>query len=132
MKENIEVTVLMSMYNTPLEQLKLAIESILQQTYKDFEFLIINDAASKQCVELVKSYDDNRINLINNEVNLGLEKSLNKGLKLAKGNYIIRMDTDDIAYQNRIEKQIEFIKKHSEYSIVGSKAEYFNEKGVYR
>lgn len=132
MEKKIEVTVLMSMYNTPLEQLKSSIESILKQTYKCFEFLIIDDGASKECVDLVKSYDDNRINLIHNETNLGLEKSLNKGLKLAKGKYIIRMDTDDIAYPNRIEKQIDFIKKHREYSIVGSKAEYFNENGVYR
>lgn len=132
MEENLEVTVLMSMYNTPLEQLKESIESILNQTYKNFEFLIIDDGSNEECVNLVKSYNDKRINLVRNEQNIGLEKSLNKGLKLAKGKYIVRMDTDDIAYTDRIEKQVDFIKKNSEYSIVGSKAEIFDESGVYR
>lgn len=132
MEENLEVTVLMSMYNTPLEQLKESIESILNQTYKNFEFLIIDDGSKKECVNLVKSYNDKRINLVRNEQNIGLEKSLNKGLKLAKGKYIVRIDTDDIAYTDRIEKQVDFIKKNSEYSIVGSKAEIFDENGVYR
>lgn len=131
MKDEIEVTVLMSIYNTPLEQLKLAIESILNQTYKDFEFLIINDGSKEECRELVKKYNDNRINLVNNNENIGLDKSLNKGLKLAKGKYIVRMDTDDIAYENRIEKQIKFINENPQYSIVGSKAEFFDDNGVY-
>ena len=131
MNKKKEVTVLMSMYNTPIEQLKEAIESILNQTYRDFEFLIIDDGSNKACVDLVKSYNDSRINLIQNKQNIGLEKSLNKGLKIAKGKYIVRMDTDDIAYPERIEKQIDFIEKHKEYSIVGAKADFFDENGIY-
>lgn len=127
----VEITVLMSMYNTPLEQLKEAIDSILNQTFKDYEFLIIDDGSNNGCVDLVKSYNDCRINLVQNKQNMGLEKSLNKGLKIAKGKYIVRMDTDDIAYTERIEKQISFIKKHKEYSIVGAKADFFDENGIY-
>lgn len=131
MNKKIEVTVLMSMYNTPIEQLKEAVESILNQTFRDFEFLIIDDGANQECVDLVKLYNDSRINLVRNEQNMGLENSLNKGLKIAKGKYIVRMDTDDIAYPERIEKQINFIKKHREYSIVGAKADFFDENGIY-
>lgn len=89
MKETVKVTVLMSVYNTPLEQLKEAIESILNQTYKDFEFLIIDDGSKKECVNFVKSYKDKRINFVQNKVNLGLERSLNRGLDIAKGTYIV-------------------------------------------
>lgn len=129
--DKIEVTVLMSMYNTPIDQLKQAIESIINQTYKNFEFLIIDDYADPICTETVEKYKDTRIRLIHNENNIGLEKSLNKGLKLAAGKYIIRMDTDDISYPDRIQKQIEFAKKHPEYSIIGGRANYFNEDGIY-
>lgn len=132
MKETVKVTVLMSVYNTPLKQLKEAIESILNQTYKNFEFLIIDDGSKRECVDFIKSYKDKRINLVQNKINLGLERSLNRGLDIAKGKYIVRMDTDDIAYKERIYKQLEFIEKNPQYSIVGSRAEYFDEKGTYR
>ena len=126
-----EVTVLMSVYNTPLEQLRQSLESILNQTYREFELLVIDDGSKNGEIELIESYKDKRIKIIKNERNLGLEKSLNKGLENAKGKYIVRMDTDDIAHVNRIDKQMNFIKKHSEYSIVSSRANYFNENGIY-
>ena len=129
---DILITVLMSMYNTPEYQLRASIESILNQTYKKFEFLIIDDGANKECVDVVTSYKDSRINLIHNEKNLGLIKSLNKGLKLAKGKYIVRMDTDDISYEQRIEKQLKFmLETNDKYSIIASRADFFNEEGVY-
>ena len=83
MKETVKVTVLMSVYNTPLKQLKEAIESILNQTYKNFEFLIIDDGSKRECVDFIKSYKDKRINLVQNKINLGLERSLNRGLDIA-------------------------------------------------
>lgn len=131
MNNDIEVTVLMSMYNTPIDQLKKSIESILKQTYKNFEFLIINDGSNDECFQFIQSYSDERIRLVNNEKNIGLEKSLNKGILMAKGRYIVRMDTDDIAYSNRIEKQLEYIKNNPNYSIVGTQAYYFNKNGIY-
>lgn len=132
MNKQTYVTVLMSMYKTPLEQLKEAVESILNQSFRDFEFLIIDDGASQESIDLVMSYNDDRINLVRNKQNIGLEKSLNKGLRIAKGKYIVRMDTDDISYPDRIEKQIQFIKQHEEYSIIGSKAAFFDQNGIYR
>lgn len=129
--ENVKVTVLMSVYKESKEQLKDSIESILNQTYKDYEFLIINDGNNHELISLIKEYNDKRIRLINNEQNMGLEKCLNKGIKLAKGDYIVRMDADDISYVDRIEKQLEFIEQHPEYALVSGRAEIFNEDGIY-
>ena len=127
-----KVTVLMSVYKEPEEQLKDSIESILKQTYKNFEFLIINDGNNKELVNLIQQYNDDRINLINNDVNMGLEKCLNKGLKIASGDYIVRMDADDISYFDRIEKQLKFIEENPEYAIVSGRAEVFDEDGIYK
>lgn len=122
-----KVTVLMSEYNTKEEELRASIESILNQTYKDFELLIIDDCSDKKSTDIIESYKDDRIKLIHNEKNLGLAKSLNEGLELATTDYIIRMDTDDIAHVDRIEKQIKFAINHPEYSIISSKANCIGE-----
>ena len=91
----VKVTVLMSVYNTEESFLREAIESILNQTFKDFEFLIINDGSTNNAETVIRSYNDSRINYVLNEQNLGLIASLNKGLALAKGEYIARFDSDD-------------------------------------
>lgn len=125
-----KVSILMSMYNTPIEQLKKSIESILNQTHKNFEFIIIDDCSNGNEVKTVLDYNDDRIKLIRNKKNLGLTKSLNKGLKYITTNYIFRMDTDDIAHLDRLEKQIEFMKNNN-YDFVCSRINYFNENGIY-
>lgn len=125
------ITVLMGMYNTKEEELRSSIESILNQTYKDYEFLIINDACTDNSRKIVLEYNDSRIRLVDNEMNLGLEKTLNLGLKLAKGEYIARMDTDDISVPERLEKQKEFLDNNKQYSFVGSRVNVFDEIGVY-
>ena len=129
--EEVEITILMSVYNTPKEQLKEAIESILNQTYKNFEFLIICDGISKEDINFIKGYQDDRIRIEINETNIGLVKSLNKGIELAKGKFIARMDTDDFSYPERLEKQINFMHQHPEYAIVSGKAHFFDETGIY-
>jgi glycosyltransferase involved in cell wall biosynthesis len=116
---NPETTVLMSVYNSE-EFLKEAIDSILNQTYRDFEFLIINDGSNDSSEDILLSYGDCRIRLISNERNIGLAKSLNKGLKLAKGKYIARIDSDDIALPERLKKQVSFLNAHPEVGIVGT------------
>ncbi len=100
-----QITVLMPVYNGE-KYLRSAIESILDQTYTDFEFLIINDGSTDKTEEIILSYQDSRIRYIKNEKNLKIIKTLNKGIDLAKGQYIARMDCDDIAVSNRLEKQI--------------------------
>lgn len=130
--ENKKVTILMSEYNTKEDELRSSIESILNQTYQNFQLLIIDDCSNIKSMEIIKSYEDSRIKVIHNEKNLGLAASLNKGINLADTDYIIRMDTDDIAKKDRIEKQIEFVYEHPEYSIVAGNANYFNERGIFR
>ncbi len=99
------ITVLMPVYNGE-KYLRLAINSILEQTFTDFEFLIINDGSTDRSEEIILSYDDSRIRYIKNEQNLKLIRTLNKGIELAKGKYIARMDCDDISLPCRFEKQI--------------------------
>lgn len=122
-----KVTVLMAEYNTKEEELRQSIESILNQTYKNFEFIIIDDFSEDKSMQIIKSYNDDRIKIYRNDKNIGLAESLNRGIKLASTDFIIRMDTDDIALEDRIEKQVEFAVKHPEYSIVSGKANCFGE-----
>lgn len=89
--------------------LREAIDSILNQTFSDFEFLIIDDGSTDSSVDIICSYADSRIRLVRNGKNIGLTCSLNKGVKLARGEYIARMDDDDIALAYRLEKQVEFL-----------------------
>lgn len=113
------VTVLMSVYNGE-KFLEEAIESILNQTFSDFEFLIINDGSTDNSVKIIESFEDSRIRLINNEKNLKLIASLNKGVSLAKGKYIARMDCDDISMPDRLEKEVKFLESNQEYGLVGT------------
>lgn len=113
------VTVLMPVYNGE-QFLHEATNSILTQTFADFEFLIINDGSTDSTVEIINSFQDERIRLINNKKNLGIVTSLNKGLTLARGKYIARMDADDIALPYRLEKQVDFMDNHPEIGVSGS------------
>jgi glycosyltransferase involved in cell wall biosynthesis len=120
------VTVLMPVYNGG-DYLHQAIDSILNQSYKNIEFLIINDGSTDSGVQVIENYKDNRIRLINNEDNKGLVYSLNLGLKEAKGEYIARMDADDISLQDRLLKQIDFLAKNPEIGICGTSIKVFGE-----
>jgi len=113
------VTVLMSVYNGKL-YLREAIESILGQTFSNFEFLIVDDCSKDESLAIINSYQDSRIRIIRNEVNLGLGGSLNKGLAESRGFYIIRMDDDDISAPERIRKQILFMEKNPQIGASGS------------
>lgn len=119
-----KVTVLMPVYNAE-KYLCEAISSILNQTLKDFEFLIINDGSTDGTAKILQSYRDPRIKIINNKKNLGLTKSLNKGLKAAKGEYIARMDADDISLPERLERQIEIAKKNPWIAVIATGVEFF-------
>jgi len=124
-----EFSVIMSVYNEE-KYLKGAIESILNQSFKDFEFIIIDDGSTDRSSQILDRYakKDKRIKLIYQK-NIGLTKSLNKALELARGEYIARMDADDIAYKFRFEKQIRFLKKHPKIGLVGNYVDVIDEKG---
>lgn len=123
-----KISVLMSVYNEPVDWMRQAIESILNQTYKDFEFIIVNDNPEREENQFVLNEyrnKDSRIIILCNEHNIGLTKSLNKGLAVASGEYIARMDADDIALPKRFEKQALFLAKninvflcHTNFNII--------------
>jgi glycosyltransferase involved in cell wall biosynthesis len=113
------LSVLMPVYNCET-YLAEAIESILTQTYSNFEFIIINDGSTDESKRIIKSYTDDRIHYVENEKNSGLITTLNNGIELAKGQYVLRMDADDFSYPDRFEKQVSFMQINSDIDISGT------------
>ncbi len=117
------ISVIMSIYNEPENWIKDSINSILEQTFEDFEFIIINDNPSRKLnSRILSSYKstDKRIIVITNEKNIGLTESLNKGIKFSSRKYIARMDADDISIKNRFELQFNFLEENLDYILCGS------------
>lgn len=114
------ISVVMSNYNTEESYLRASIESILNQTYENFEFIIVDDCSANNSVDVIESYSDKRIKLIKNSKNMGLTKSLNIAIKAARGEFIARMDADDISLPQRFEKQVEFLTLNPEYIACGT------------
>lgn len=125
-EENPLVSVIMSEYNSDIVLLKESIRSIINQTYKNFELVLIDDGSENDLNSIVKEFNDKRIKLYKNEKNCGLVYSLNKALNKAKGVYIVRMDTDDYSYKDRLSKQVEFMEKNPQYTVVGGNVDYFD------
>ncbi|MBZ7937990.1 glycosyltransferase [Campylobacter molothri] len=123
------VSVIMPCYNRQ-EYIIEAIESILNQTYTNFEFIIIDDCSTDNTYEIVKKYAeiDKRIIALKNEKNQGIVYTLNRGLNIAQGKYIARMDDDDISLPSRFEKQVEYMEANLDIVVLGSFIEVFNEK----
>jgi glycosyltransferase involved in cell wall biosynthesis len=115
----IHISVILAVYNGEL-YLKEAIDSILSQTFKNFEFIIVNDGSTDSTSAIISGYDDPRIVCIDNELNRGLTYSLNTGLSKSKGKYIARMDADDVSFPQRLQVQFDFMEAHSEVGICGS------------
>ena len=124
----VKITVLMSVYNGE-RYINEAINSILGQTLKKFEFLIINDGSTDRTSEILQKYDDPRIAVIDNKGNISLTKSLNKGLQIAQGEYIARQDADDISLPRRLEIQAEFLDKNPDCALVGCAYYKMDENG---
>ena len=115
------ISVLMSVYNGE-KYLTEAIQSILEQSFNDFEFIIVDDGSSDNSQQIINSFKDKRINLIINNKNIGLTKSLLKGYEYCQGEFIARMDADDISMPQRFKKQIEYFDKHPEVGVLGTNA----------
>jgi len=124
------VAILMPVYNCQ-NYLDKAIKSILSQTYQNFEFIIINDNSNDDTEKIIRSFKDIRIRYFKNKKNLGLAQSLNKGIKIAKGKYIARMDGDDISLPQRIEKQVKYMEQNSGISVCGTNAIIIDEYGKF-
>ena len=123
------ISVLMPVYNTKEEYLRASIESILNQTFKNFEFIIVNDGSTNNVEEVILSYKDDRIKYFKQE-NQGIVGALNNAWSKASGKYIARMDSDDIAYPERFAKQIKFLEENPEYSLIGSWAKIIPSKNI--
>ncbi len=114
-----KVTVFIPVYNRE-QYVGEAIESILAQTFSDFEILLVDDGSTDHSVDKIRSFPDPRIRLVCNEENLGIPKTRNKGVELARGQYMAMLDSDDRAYPERLEKQVAFLDLHPEYAQIGS------------
>lgn len=115
------ITVLMAVFNGE-RYIQPTIESILNQIFADFEFVIINDASTDSTAEIIKSYKDARIILFNNATNIGQTKSLNIGLQLARGKYVARTDAGDVSLPMRLERQVTYIQSNPEVTVVSTSA----------
>lgn len=122
-----KVSVIMSVFNGA-EYLRQSIDSILNQTFTDFEFIIINDGSTDKSLQILQSYKDPRIVLISRP-NKGLTASLNEGIAKARGQYIARQDADDISSSSRLEKEVAYLNKNSTSGLVGSNYIHIDEKG---
>ena len=120
----VKISVIMPTYNASVPFLKEAVESILNQSFGEFEFIVIDDGSTDGSWEYLNSIDDKRLKLIHNETNLGITKSLNIGMKTAKGKYIARMDSDDRSMPLRLEKQYEYMEKHPDVILCGTGVEF--------
>ncbi len=126
MLNNPSVTILMPVYNGEL-YIKEAIDSVLLQTYENFELLIINDGSTDGTQKIIDSYEDSRIKCIEQE-NMGVSRSLNKGLSLIEAPYVRRHDADDISEPDMLEKQMKFLQDHPEISIVSSQCAFMTNR----
>ena len=123
-EEKVIVSVVMPVYNSE-KYLRASIESILKQTFSKFEFIIINDGSTDNSENIILSYNDKRIKYFKQE-NRGISYTLNKGCSLATGEFIARMDSDDISRADRLEYQLRFLINHTNYVLVGSSVSYIN------
>ena len=127
-----KVSVVMPIYKTKEEYLRTAIESILNQSFTDFEFLILDDCPEESRENIVKSYSDNRIKYSKNERNLGITLSRNKLIKMAQGEYLAVMDHDDMSLPTRFEKQVQYLDEHPYVGVCGCWREDFPKKRIFK
>ena len=120
------LSVLMPVYNAE-SFLSSAIESILNQNYKDYELLVINDGSTDSSLNILESFSDERLNVINNDKNRGIIYTLNRGLKEAKGRYLARMDADDISNPERLALQVEYLENNPHVALVGGYADVIDQ-----
>jgi len=128
MAENPKISMIMSVFNGE-KYLREAMDSILNQTFTDFEFIIVNDGSTDNSLSIIRSYSDKRIQVIDNGQNIGLTRSLNKAIKQARGEYIARQDADDISLPDRLEEQIKYFKKNPDVALLGTSISKIDSNG---
>lgn len=123
-----KISVIMPAYNAE-RYIREAIDSVLKQSFEDFEFIILNDCSADTTEQIILSYSDPRIIYLKNEENMGVAATLNRGLDIAVGEYIARMDADDIAMPERFQMQVDYLDSHPGVVVCGSSIVPFNENG---
>lgn len=118
-KQNPTVSVVMKIYNSEA-YLEDAIKSVLNQTLSDFELILIDDGSKDNTVNIIKKFSDERLHFIDNGENIGIVASQNKAIAYSSGKYIAVMDSDDISYPERLQKQVDFLEEHTEYIMCGT------------
>ena len=132
MSKEVKVSVVMPVYNAS-EFIEEAISSILNQTHKTLELIIVEDKSTDESLQIIKSFNDSRIILIENKVNSGIVVSLNTGISQSSGKYIARMDADDISEMNRLELQVRHMELNESIGVCGSFANIFgHNNGTWR
>lgn len=129
-----KISVIMGVYNQwDVIALQESVKSILNQTFSDFEFIIYDDGSTREAGKYIRDLGslDDRIVLLGKEENNGLAFSLNYCINKARGEYIARMDADDISLPTRLEEQLDFLESHKEYSWCGCNTELFDDKGIW-
>ena len=121
------VSILMPVYNTA-PYLKEAMDSMLSQTFKDFELIVLNDCSPDNADEILDTYNDTRIVRYKGERNMGLSNVLNAGMDMARGKYIARMDSDDISLPNRLEIQVKYMEEHPDIDLCSCGMKMFGAK----
>lgn len=114
-----QISVVMTTFNGE-QFINEAVQSILSQTFKELEFIIVDDCSTDRTFQILSSYDDPRIILIKNQLNVGQTTALNIGIQSSRGSYIARMDADDVSFPNRLEVQFDFLEKNPSIAVVGS------------
>lgn len=127
MKPKPFISVIMPCYNEQ-DNIRESLQSILNQTFSDFELIVIDDCSTDCSDSIIKEIakKDNRLIYLKNANNCGVAKTLNNGLQVAKGEYIARMDADDLCEPTRFQKQVEYLSTHPEYVVCGTFADVFN------
>jgi len=121
------ISVILPVYNSDL-YIRDSIQSILSQTYSNFELLILDDGSTDKTLSIINEFQDERIKIFTSEMNYGIVYQLNKGIDNSKGEFIARMDADDISFPERFERQIDFLKKNRKIDVLGTYAEKFGDE----
>jgi glycosyltransferase involved in cell wall biosynthesis len=124
-----KITVFIPVYNRQ-RYIAQTIQSVLDQSYKNFQCLLVDDVSTDDSVDIMRSFNDERITIVENGKNLGIPKTRNIGLEHAQGEYLAILDSDDLMLKDRLKKQSKFLDKHSDYVGVGSWSRYIDDKGV--
>lgn len=125
MDREIAVSVIMAVYNGA-RYLRQAVDSILGQTFADFEFIVLNDGSTDCSLDILHEYQDERMRVVDNGENIGLTRSLNRGLRLARAPYVARQDADDMSLARRLETQVRYLEQHRDVAVVGTGVRYID------